>query len=356
VVHPDNHPEADTPEMARKEEPIAKYQEAWSDYRLLAPGDRGAVPDTARIAGFLEWAIQKSESGFEVGADVAVAAVSRALGVSRSTAGRAIERLVGRGLLAENPKAPYTIVSAIPTLPPADLLADDAISLTSAIASSVRDPFTQIGAAFASVITPLYELDGTPNGRALRDLEHSVLDGTSDPAIREHAAKYRTRADHHAFLRLRFVGTSDPPSPYLGEATFLSLPPDRNAALRDQIDRARALSVERVSFSEICKLAAIRVAANSRTRVTTGTPPPILAETMTTLSKSRTPRIAGFNWSQVLQRWDYGHFAIDPPGLFSVSVCFVCPEPVDVLMRGFDPVPSNKLRTWHLEREPQREG
>jgi hypothetical protein len=341
--------------MARKEEPIAKYQEAWSDYRLLAP-DRGALLDTTRIAAFLEWAIQKSVAGFEVGADVAVAAVSRALGVSRSTAGRAIERLVGRGLLAENPKAPYTIVSAIPTLPPADLLADDAISLTSAISASglSRDPFAQIGAAFASVITPLHELDGTPNGRALRDLEETILDGTSDPAIRDHAGEYRSRTERHALLRLRFVGTSDPPVPYLGEATFLSLPEKQLAAFREQIDRARALGVERISFAEICRLANIRVAANSRTRLTTGRPPPILGETMATLSKSRTPRIDPFDWTRVLQRWDYGHFAIDPAGLFSVSVCYVCPDPVDVLMRSFDPVPSNKLRKMHTELEHKK--
>jgi len=343
--------------MARKEEPIAKYADAWSDFRLLSPARGVGVPDTARIAAFLEWAIHESVSGFEVGADVAVAAVSRALRVSRSTAGRSVERLVGRGLLAENSKAPYTIISTVPTLPPADLLADDAISLTSAISSTStgRDPFKRIGAEFASVITPLYELDGTPNGRALQELEEITLRDTSDPAIQEHAGEYRSRPDHHAFLRLRFVSTTDPPRPYLGEATFLSLPREKLALFRDQIDRTRALSIERISFAELCKLASIRVAANSRTRATTGVPPTMLAASMATLSKTRSPRIASFDWSQGLLRWDYGHFAIDPAGLFSVSVCFVCPEPVDVLMRGFDPVPSNQLRKWHADASRQRE-
>lgn len=335
--------------MARKEEPIAKYQEAWSAYRLLGPSASTPSPDTAHIAAFLEWAIHDSVEGFAVGADIAVAAVARALRVSRSTAGRAVERLVGRGLLAENPKAPYTIISTVPTLPPADLLADDDISLTSTMSSTSagRDPFSKIGAEFASMVTPLHELDGTPNGRALHALEEEILRGTSDPAIQEHAQGYRERAEHHAFLRLRFVSTSDPPRPYLGEATFLSLPPEKMAAFREQLERARALLAQRVSFAELCRLASIRVAANSRTRATTGTPPAILAETMTTLGKSRTPRLAVFDWKQTLMRWDYGHFAIDPAGLFSVSVCFVCPEPVDVLMRGFDPVPSNELRGWH---------
>lgn len=311
----------------QREDDAAKYVEAariWSLNNQATP--EGRETKVERFARLLEWAIAEGLPGFEVGGVIGVAAAAEGLATSRSTLASSMEHLVAHGLVIEQPKSPYRIVSRTPILPPPEELFARPFSMTRELDD--RELTSE------SLLAPLARVDLDDPGHADVALLRAALAASPDVAVQRRADDLATGTGH-VFRRLRRLA-GDPQRNFLIETTFLALPDTVATALAAQIEDSIRYGIKDISLGRLLALTEVRGLVNGRTLCTIDQPPSHLADAARAIvgaeDSGDTPLFDG----RPLLRWEYALFATDPADFLSFSVCFVDPRAVHVFIREMD--------------------
>ena len=325
----------------------AKYESAREDFGLEHPElDVDQLGQIARCQGVLRHAIESQLDGFRVGDVIGVAVAAEGLGTSRATLGQSIDPLVAEGFLAaESRNAPYRIVSARPLLPPPQAQIGKTVSITKETAGQGGKsamlarmlpvgPGADVGAEddfFRALLTESLQ----------NSWDQAITGALLDPASR----KRWFDSDLYAFFRVRHIPRGAPPrrKAWLAEISYVAVSDENKDRIEGRLAGSTGGAREQASLPRYLELIAkFKGLTGGRSRLRVDSLPPEVVNQVRTLTAptrldlsplvGETPDTGPL---PPLLRWEYGHFALEPPGLVLYTICWLDPEVVQVYIREY---------------------